>query len=55
MLLVDPATAPDGAADLVELIDGIVRVSIAATIVLTAINAALEIRRFVRLGREGQR
>lgn len=52
VVLADPGTATADAARLVDLINGIVRVSIAATIVLTAINAALEIRRLLRMGRE---
>jgi hypothetical protein len=51
VVLADPATATADQADLAELINTIVRISIAATIILTAINAALEIRRFVRFGR----
>jgi hypothetical protein len=47
----DPATAPAGAADLVELINGIVRISIAATVVLTAVTLLFEIRRLARMSR----
>jgi len=53
VVLADPATATADQQDLVELIDTIVRISIAFTLVLTAINAALEVRRFVRMGRAG--
>jgi hypothetical protein len=49
VMLADPASAPPDAGDLVGLINGIIRVSIAATIVLTAINLALEVRRFTRM------
>jgi hypothetical protein len=48
---VDPATATADEQDLVDLINTIVRISVAFTLVLTAINAALEVRRFVRIGR----
>ena len=51
VLLADPATASADAQELVDLINTIIRISIAATIVLTAVNAALETRRFVQLGR----
>jgi hypothetical protein len=51
VVLADPATATADQQDLVELIDTIVRISVAFTLVLTAINAALEVRRFVRIGR----
>jgi hypothetical protein len=51
VVLADPATATADQQDLVELIDTIVRISVAFTLVLTAINAALEVRRFVRMGR----
>lgn len=47
----DPVSAPADAGTIVEVINGIVRVSIAATVVLTAVNAALEVRRFVRMRR----
>lgn len=51
VVLADPATAPPDAARLVDLLDTIIRISIAATVVLTAVNAALEIRRLVRMSR----
>ena len=51
VVLVDPATATADEQDLVELINTIVRISVAFTLVLTVINAALEVRRFVRIGR----
>ena len=51
MVLADPATATPDQQDLLELIDMIVRISVAFTLVLTAINATLEVRRFVRMGR----
>jgi hypothetical protein len=51
VLLADPATATASDASLAELINSIVRFSIAGTIVLTAINAALETRRLIRMGR----
>ena len=51
VVLVDPAGATADEQDLVELINTIIRISVAFTLVLTAINAALEVRRFVRMGR----
>ena len=48
VVLIDPATATTDQRSLAELVNGIVRFSIAATIVLTAINLALEVRRLVR-------
>jgi hypothetical protein len=51
VVLVDPASAMVDEQDLVSFIDTIVRISVAFTLVLTAINAVLEVRRFVRLGR----
>ena len=53
VVLVDPAGATAEELDLLELINTIVRISVALTIVLTAINAVLEVRRFVRMGRPG--
>ena len=50
VVLVDPAGASADEQDLVELINTIIRISVALTLVLTAINAALEVRRFVRMG-----
>jgi len=49
VVLADPATATPDMVGLVELVNGIVRVSIAGTIVLTAITGALELRRLVRM------
>ena len=51
VVLVDPASATADEQELVELINTIIRISVALTLVLTAINAALEVRRFVRMGR----
>jgi hypothetical protein len=51
VVLVDPATATAQQASLAELVNGIVRWSIATTIVLTAISAALEVRRLRRMDR----
>jgi hypothetical protein len=51
VVLVDPASAPADAPKLVDLVNGIIRVSIAATIVLTAVNVAFEVRRLVRMSR----
>ena len=51
VILVDPAGASADQQDLVELINTIIRISVALTLVLTAINAALEVRRFVRMRR----
>ena len=57
LMLGDWVVMADGAfptgeeANLIATINAIVRISIAATIVLTLITAALEVRRFVRMGR----
>jgi hypothetical protein len=51
VVLLDPAGATADERDLVELINTIVRISAALTLVLTAVNAALEVRRFVRMRR----
>ena len=57
LMLGDWVVMADGAfptgeeANLIAAINAIVRISIAATIVLTSITAALEVRRFVRMGR----
>ena len=56
LMLGDWVVMADGAfpsgeeANVIATINAIVRISIAATIVLTAITAALEVRRFVRMG-----
>ncbi len=49
VVLIDPALATADQRSLAELVNGIVRFSIAGTIVLTAINLALEVRRLVRM------
>ena len=54
VVLADPATATADMASLVDLINTIVRVSIAATIVLSAITAGLELRRLLRMGRAAE-
>jgi hypothetical protein len=51
VLLVDPATATADIKSTAELINSIVRVSIAITIVFTGVNLALELRRLVRMRR----
>ena len=51
VVLADPDAATPEMANVVEAINTIVRVSIAGTIVLTAITGALEIRRLVRMRR----
>ena len=51
VVLADPATASAETVELAGLINTIVRISLAATIVLTAVNAAFEVRRFRQLGR----
>ena len=51
VLLADPASASADTVELADLINTIVRISIAATIVMTAVNAAFEVRRFRQLGR----
>ena len=50
VVLVDPASARADERELADLINTIVRISVALTLVLTATNAVLEIRRFVQLG-----
>ncbi len=49
VLLADPAAATAEMARLVEVINGFIRVSIAITIVLTAVTGALGLRRLVRM------
>ena len=51
VVLAEPATATAEMARLVEVINGFVRVSIAITIVLTAVTGALELRRLLRMRR----
>ena len=51
VILADSVGATPEMVRLVELINTVVRVSIAGTIVLTAINAALELRRLIRMSR----
>ena len=51
LVLADPSTATSEQADLVDLINNIIRVSIAIAIVVCAVSAALEARRFVQLRR----
>ncbi len=51
VVLADPATATADMVELVDLINTVVRISIAATIVLTAITAAFELRRLIRMRR----
>jgi hypothetical protein len=49
VLLADPATATGHEADVVNGINDIARISIAGTVVLTAVTAALELRRLLRM------
>jgi hypothetical protein len=49
VVLIDPASATADQRELVDLINTIVRISVAFTLVLTAINAALEVRRLVQM------
>ena len=49
VLLADPATATAQEMDVVNGINTIARISIAATVVLTAVTAALELRRLLRM------
>ena len=49
VVLADPATATTDQVALVDMINTIVRISIAATVVLTVVYAALELRRLVRM------
>jgi hypothetical protein len=51
VILADGATATAEELGVMEAINTVARISIAATIVLTAITAALEIRRLVRMSR----
>ena len=51
VVLVDPATATVDQQELVELINTIIRISVVFTLVLTVINAALETRRLMLMGR----
>jgi hypothetical protein len=51
VVLADPAAATQDQVDIAQMIDLIVRISVAATLVLTVVNAALEIRRLVRMNR----
>ncbi len=53
VVLADPATATAEMRQLADLINTVVRWSIAGTIVLTAVTGALELRRLVRLNRAG--
>ena len=55
VVLADPATATAEMVRLVELINAFVRVSIAVTIVLTAVTGALELRRLLRMTRSPER
>ena len=49
VLLADPATATAQEVDVVNSINTIVRISFAATVVLTAVTAGLELRRLLRM------
>lgn len=49
VVLLDPASATADETALVDLINSIVRVSLAITVVITALSAALEVRRLVRM------
>lgn len=49
VVLSDPATATAHQANVVEAVNTIVRISVAGTIVLTAVTAALEVRRLLRM------
>ena len=53
VVLSDPATATADMAALVDLINNIVRISIAITIVLTVVTGALELRRLLRMRTAG--
>ena len=50
VVLAEPATATAEEADIVEVINTVARVSVAARVVLTAVTAALEVRRLIRMG-----
>lgn len=49
LVLAAPSSATSEQVELVDAINGIVRVSIAIAIVITAVSGALEVRRFVQL------
>ena len=49
LVLADPSTATSDEVELLDLINGIIRVSIAIAIVITALSGALELRRFRQL------
>lgn len=51
LVLADPSTATSDQVELLDLINGIIRVSIAIAIVITALSAALELRRFRQIRR----
>jgi len=51
ILLSDPTTATPDHVELTEMVNTIVRISIAATVVLTVITTGLEFRRLVRMRR----
>ena len=53
LVLADPATATIDEDELLELINDIIRVSIAISIVITGLSGLLELRRLRQLGREG--
>lgn len=55
VVLTDPASATAEMARLAELINTVVRVSIAGTIVLTVLTGALEVRRLIRMTRSPER
>jgi hypothetical protein len=52
VLPASPATATTQELGVIDAINTFVRISIAATIVLTVLTAALEVRRLVRMGRQ---
>ena len=52
VVVVDPAAMPPDAATVAVIIEWIIRVSLAVLIVISAISAALEVRRFIELGRD---
>ncbi len=53
VVLVDPATATADEVSFVEAVNSITRISIAVAVVLTAVSAALEIRRLIQMRTAG--
>ena len=52
VVIVDPAAMPPDAARVEVIVEWIIRISLVVLIVISAISAALEVRRFIDLGRD---